>query len=100
MTFYTKDDMVYQDYDWATTEDASKLNGPPDRNLFTSTEGNEVLYMINYLMQETGLTSKEDGETMEKLIHDRLPIGKQSQVIAKRWLQEKLEAISNAKGVV
>jgi hypothetical protein len=99
MNFYTRDNMVYQDYDWTTAEDDSKLNGGPDRNLFTSTEGNEVLYMINYLMQETGLTSKEDGEVIEKLIHDRLPIGKQSQVTAKRWLQEKLEAIPNAKGV-
>ena len=89
--------MVYQDYDWTTAEDASKLNGDPDRNLFTSTEGNEVLYMVNYLMQETKLTSKEDGEAIEKLIHDRLPIGKQSQVIAKRWLREKLEAIPNEK---
>lgn len=97
MNFYSKADMIYQDYDWSTTEDASKLNGDPDRNLFTSTEGNEVLYMVNYLMSETGLNSKEDGEMIERLIHDRLPLGKQSQVTAKRWLQEKLEAIPNEK---
>jgi hypothetical protein len=96
MNFYTKADMVYQDYDWTTATDSSKLNGDPDRNLFTSSEGNEVLYMINCLMKDTSLLSKEDGEMIERLIHDKLPIGKQSQVTAKRWLQEKLEAIPNA----
>ena len=45
----------------------------------------------NHLMKETGATSKEDGQQIEKLIHDRLPLGKQSQVTAKRWIQEKLE---------
>ena len=89
--------MIYQDYDWNTAADSSKLNGDPDRNLFTSTEGHEVLYMINCLMKETGLSSKEDGEAIERLIHDKLPIGKQSQVTAKRWLQEKLEAIPNER---
>lgn len=97
MNLYSRADMIYQDYDWTTAEDAPKLNGDPDRNLFTSTEGNEVLYMINYLMKDTGLSSKEDGEAIEKLIHDRLPIGKQSQVTAKRWLQEKLEAIPHER---
>lgn len=97
MNFYSKADMVYQDYDWNTAADSSKLNGDPDRNLFTSSEGEEVLYMINYLMNETGLTTREDGESIERLIHDKLPIGKQSQVTAKRWLQEKLEAIPNVR---
>ncbi len=97
MNFYSKDDMIFQDYDWTTAEDSSKLNGTPDRNLFISTEGNEVLYMINCLMQETNLTLKEDGEVIEKLIHDKLPIGKQSQVTAKRWLQEKLQTIPNER---
>ncbi len=95
MMLYTRTDMVYQDYDWNTTEDASKLKSDPDRNLFTSTEGEEVLYMVNHLMKETGATSKEDGEMIEKLIHDRLPLGKQSQVTAKRWLQEKMELLAS-----
>lgn len=97
MNLYTRADMVYQDYDWSTAEDASKLNSAPDRNLFTSTEGNEVLYMINHLMEETGSSSKEDGRLIEQLIHDRLPLGKQSQVTAKRWLQEKLELMASEK---
>jgi hypothetical protein len=97
MNLYTRADMIYQDYDWTTAADASKLNSEPDRNLFTSTEGNEVLYMINHLMQETGATSVEDGQMIEKLIHDRLPLGKQSQVTAKRWLQEKLEVMASEK---
>jgi hypothetical protein len=97
MNLYTKADMVYQDYDWTTATDAAKLNSEPDRNLFTSTEGNEVLYMINHLMQETGSSSVEDGQLIEKLIHDRLPLGKQSQVTAKRWLQEKLELMASEK---
>jgi hypothetical protein len=97
MNLYSRADMVYQDYDWTTTEDASKLSSAPDRNLFTSTEGNEVLYMINHLMQETGFNSVDDGQLIEKLIHDRLPLGKQSQVTAKRWLQEKLELMTSEK---
>ncbi len=97
MNFYTKADMVYQDYDWSTAEDAGKLQSQPDRNLFTSTEGEEVLYMVNHLMAETGATSKEDGEMIERLIHDRLPLGKQSQVTAKRWLHEKMELLASEK---
>lgn len=97
MNLFTKDDLAYQDYDWTTPGDAAKLNSAPDRNLFTSTEGYEVLYMINHLMEETGSVSKEDGRLIEKLIHDRLPLGKQSQVTAKRWLQEKMELMASEK---
>ena len=89
--------MLYQDYEWTTTEDSSKLNGDPDRNSFNSSEGNEVLYMINFLMAESGMTSIEEGRHIEQLIHDKLPIGRQSQVTAKRWLQEKLSEIPAEK---
>jgi hypothetical protein len=94
MTSYTRADLVYNDYDWTTPEDAPKLKSGPDRNLFTSTEGHEVLYMINCLMEDLALTSIEDGQAIERLIHDKLPLGKQSQVTAKRWLQEKFESVA------
>jgi hypothetical protein len=91
MNLYTREDMLYTDYDWnSTTENSPKLNGSPDRNLFSSNEGCEVLYMINHLMEELGLKSKEEGQAIETLIHDKLPLAKQSQVTVKRWLQEKL----------
>lgn len=97
MNLYTQADMVYQDYDWNTPADSGKLNSAPDRNLFTSTEGHEVLYMVNQVMDEAGITTKEDGAMVERLIHDRLPLGKQSQVTAKRWLLEKLQVLAAEK---
>jgi len=97
MSLFTKNDMHYSDYDWNTPVDASKINSSPDRNLFTSTEGFEVLYMINHLLNETGSVSVDEGVMIEKLIHDKLPLGKQSQVTAKKWLLEKMERSASEK---
>ena len=92
MKFYSKDDLQFDDYTWeATPSDSHKLQNFPDRNQFNSAEGYEVLYLINTIAEMTGLTSNSDCQRIETLIHDKLPIGRMSQVTAAKWLREQLE---------
>lgn len=92
MNFYTKTDLLYNDYDWNITPvDSYKLKGDADRNLFQNLQGNEILYLINCLADKLLLTSKADGREMEKLLHNHFPIGKMSQITACKWLKDAFE---------
>lgn len=83
--------MLFQDYNWNTPSDSHKLKDNPDRNLFIPSEGNEVLYLVNYAAAELDLKTKEEAAIVEKMLHDKLPISKWSQVNAYKWLQQELE---------
>lgn len=89
--------MLFQDYNWNTPSDSYKLKGTPDRNLFIPSEGHEVLYMINFLAAEWGFKTKEEAALIEKILHDKLPISKWSQVNAYKWLQQEMETEAAAK---
>ncbi len=92
MQYYTKDDLIYSDYTWEITpHDSPKLKNMPDRNRFLSSEGNEILYMINSCAGADGLTTNEDFRKIELLLHDQLPIGTMSQLTAWRWLRAQLD---------
>ncbi len=89
---FTKDDLRFQDYLWNTNMDSYKLKDTPDRNLFSPSEGYEVLYMINFAADQLGLKTKEEALLIERLLHDKLPINKWSQVNVYKWLQKEMEA--------
>jgi len=89
MIVYKKNDLVYTDYEW-TEPIITKLTGSPDRNLFKRYEGHEVLYMINYTCETKGLTSKEDAELIEKLLHESMPFDIKSQNSVYQWLEKEL----------
>lgn len=84
---YTKPDMIYTDYDNTTTPgDDPKLRGTPDSSLFNRKELYEVLYLINSL----NLSTLEECQKAEMLIHDELPGDTRSQEDVKEWLEENL----------
>jgi hypothetical protein len=91
MQLLTKEELFFQDYTWNTPEDSYKLKGTPDRNLFIPSEGYEVLYLVNHTAEVCGFKTKEEAIMIEKLLRDKLPINKWSQVNVDRWLQKELE---------
>lgn len=91
MIFYEQADMVYADYNWtASMKESTKLINQPDRNLFNRHEGYEILYIINVLGEIVGRTSKTDGNKMERLLHEKLPLDIKSQWTVCKWLGEQL----------
>ena len=89
MLLYEKDDLVFKDYDWSNAADHTKFQGDPDRNLFMRNEGNDVLYMINYVCTLLNYTSKKDAGNMEILIHEKLPFSIRSQNSVFNWLKKE-----------
>lgn len=86
---YTKSDMVYSDYRWSSgSEDNPNLKGEPDHSLFSRHEGYEMLYLINAYLKKKGLTSDASGEKAEKLLHDKLPSNRHSQINAIKFLDD------------
>lgn len=76
-------------YSWsADGGDNPKLKGQPDASLLDRTEGYEVLYMIQKLMDDWGLKEISSGQKIEKLIHD-CPSNIRSQENVKTWIRQK-----------
>lgn len=87
MSFYTKTDLIFQDYKWtAFPSDDPKITGTPDSTLFNRHEGYEVLYLINKLASIWGLKQKGSGEKMETMIRKNLPSDIRSQANVRAWI--------------
>ena len=88
MSLFGKSNMVYNDYSWtAYGDDNPKITGSPDNILFNRHEGYEVLYLINEFMKFHQLTSKEDGQKIEKMIHDKLPSDTRARADVIEWIE-------------
>jgi hypothetical protein len=92
MILFSKRNLIYKDYTWTPySNNDPRIHGKPDSTAFTSTEGNEVVYIINKLMILWDYRFSNTGNKIEKLIHDRLPAGSISQEDAQTWIKENLE---------
>lgn len=87
MANFTKGDLQ-QKYNWSTDGgDNPKLKGEPDSSLLDRTEGYEVLYLIQKLMDNWDLKAVADGHKIENKIHD-CPSNLRSQTNIKNWVKE------------
>jgi hypothetical protein len=83
MTTFNKSGMHYTDYKWsAYPSDDPRITGKPDSTLFNRNEGYEVLYLINKMV-----TTKAEGEKMEKMIRKYLPSDVRSQENVQEWIK-------------
>jgi hypothetical protein len=92
MILYQKTDLLYNDYEWNNTADDVKFQGEPDRTTFTRHDGNDVLYIINFICQRMKYISKEHAGRIEMLIHDKLPLEVKSQKSVFNWIQNNYTA--------
>nr|WP_320009583.1 hypothetical protein [uncultured Desulfobulbus sp.] len=69
-------------------ENDPKVSGPPDTTLFNKHEGEEVLYLIDYLSEHIAWSVEEFASKVERLIHDHMPEHEMSQVEVVAWIKE------------
>ena len=82
---FNRSDLVYP-YSWQhTSSDNPKLRGEPDHSEFNRTEGYEVLYMINKIMESRGTFSLTDGKKIERMLKEH-PSNLRSQLHVKEWI--------------
>lgn len=92
MILFSRRNLHYTDYKWtAYTQNDPRVNGKPDATLFAKDEGNEMVYLINKLMILWDYRFANTGNKMEKLIHDKLPEGIQTQEAIQEWLKSNLK---------
>lgn len=76
-------------YNWTPETERSLFDGSASRRLFDRHHGNQVLFIINLILDISGNFSIEKGRQIEKLIVNKLPFTKSSEVTVFNWLQSE-----------
>ena len=79
-------------YDWKPEAEIAMYDGNATRRLFDRWNGNQVLFVINVFLSNTGNMSIERGKMAESLILERLPLDTMSEVSVLNWLQTEIVA--------
>lgn len=77
-------------YRWTPETDRSLFDGDASRRLFDRRHGNQVLFIINLILDVSGNFSVERGKQIEKLIIDKLPFIRSSELTVFNWLQREI----------
>jgi len=80
---FIKEDLAGKYYDW---NDRNTYTGSPSRRLFNSTDGNQVLFIINFIGSLSEKFSKKEGLRIEELIIHQLPTDVKSEISVYNWL--------------
>ena len=84
---FTKANLQYSHYSWtALPGDNPKISGVPDSTLFSRTEGYEVVYLINKIMDSQSWVQVATGQKIERMIKSGLPGDTRSQTNVKKWM--------------
>ena len=84
---FQKEDLLNQDYTWASPAADTSFKGEPSRRLFDRFSGDQVLYIINSFGKALGNLTLHDGRALEELILKRLPIDIKSELSVFNWLR-------------
>lgn len=86
---FTRTNLLLKDYVWNDYEEGDeRVSGSLDNTLFDRTEGNEMLFMINALMELWGLDKAKNGQKIERMIKTYLPYDITSQIAVKDWVKQ------------
>ena len=77
-------------YNWLPQPETLVFDGQPSRRLFDRWNGNQVLFIINLLLNNSGSFSIEEGRKIEKLIINKLPFDPSSELTVFHWLQKQM----------
>ena len=91
MTFEKKD-LDFANYQWMDNEDKGNAQffGEPSRRYFDPTNGNQMLFLINYVASILPSFSLRDAHTLESLIAERLPTDLKSEKSVFNWMVHSL----------
>jgi hypothetical protein len=77
-------------YHWTPDTERSMYDGNASRRLFDRNHGNQVLFIINLILDISGNFSVEKGRQIEKLIINKLPFARSSELTVFNWLQGEI----------
>lgn len=87
---FSKEDLTGY-YKWAVEDRSSLFTGMPTRRLFDRWNGNQVLFLINTILEQSPSFSIEDGKRVEDLLIHHLPVNINSEKSVFNWLQAEME---------
>ncbi|RRO12076.1 hypothetical protein [Pectobacterium aquaticum] len=93
MTDITKDDLLYDDYNWKAKQqgdDPKKKKSDGER--FSRYEGYEMLYLLNEGFSDSSTMSIDTKQRIEWSIREHLPSGTQSRTDVVAWVVKNKEA--------
>jgi hypothetical protein len=74
-------------YNWFPENERSIFDGSATRRLFNRSNGNQVLFIINLILDCSRNFSVEKGRQIERLIINKLPVYVKSELSVFNWLQ-------------
>jgi hypothetical protein len=77
-------------YTWVSSNANDTFEGEPSRRLFDRWNGDQVLFIIKQVMENTGDLSIEHGKKLEGLIINKLPFDPCSELTVFNWLQKEM----------
>lgn len=93
---FSKSELYYKDYIWTTkySNDDPRVTGQPDSTLLARTEGWEMLYFVNKLVEIWNWTaSVSNCQKIERAIRERVPGDVRSQRNIRIWIEQNLKPV-------
>lgn len=84
---FLKEHLQSDHYNWKNEVSHSIYTSEPDRRLFDRSNGNQVLFIINYFGKLLGRLTLHDGQQIETLISTQLPTDTRSELSVFNWLR-------------
>ncbi len=87
---FTKEYLSGNNYDWSLSNQVQRMaEMTPTRNRFDRFNGNCVLHMLNLFDKLVVTLSIQDGQQLEALLANELPLEAKSEVSVFNWLKGK-----------
>jgi len=94
MANFNRSDLKFT-YSWsADGGDNPKLRGAPDDSLLDRTEGYEVLYIIQKIMEANAWVQVVTGQKIERMIKSHSPSTIRTQAGIKAWINQNWNSYS------
>ena len=77
-------------YTWTADMEIGTFEGEPSRRLFDRWNGDQVLFIINHVLENSGNLSMDQGKKLENLIINKLPFDPCSELTVFNWLQKEI----------
>jgi len=85
---FQKEDLAGDHYNWTNTEKQNVFLGQPSRRLFDRNNGEQVLFLINFLSSLSDRFTLEEARRIESVIASRLPLEAKSEISVLNWIKE------------
>ncbi len=87
---FLKEDLANHHYTWSEQSQKPVFTGSPSRRLFDRFNGEQVLFIINLYGSMANKFTIEEGQRIEEMILNELPMEAKSEMSVFNWLKEAL----------